>query len=199
MHSSYYTVRMYSITSTSFKYTLLVLAIITVQVGALFFIGHPWICTCGYVEFWHGEVMSSGNSQHLTDWYTFSHIIHGFIFYLFLWALFPKIPLGRRLSIAVGIEAGWEILENSDFIMNRYRETALALDYYGDSIINSVSDTLSMMAGFILARNLPVWSIVALGIAFEIYTGYIIHDNLLLNVVQLIHPFEFISVWQAAV
>ena len=173
--------------------------IILIQIGALFYIGHPWICTCGYIELWHGEVFSSGNSQHITDWYTYSHIIHGFIFYVLLWAVFPKSPILFRLLLAVGIETAWEIFENSEFIMNRYRQTALALDYYGDSIINSVSDTASMVLGFLLARKLPVWSIVLTAIVFEVFTGYMIHDNLTLNIITLIHPFEFISVWQTGV
>jgi len=179
------------------KYILLIAAIVCVQIGALYFIGHPWICTCGYVEVWHGEIFSSGNSQHLSDWYTFSHIIHGFLFYLLLWALFPKSPIWLRLALAVGMEAAWEIFENSEFIMNRYRQTALALDYYGDSIINSVMDTVWMAFGFILTRKLPVWSIVAAALVFEVFTGYMVRDNLILNIITLIYPFDFIGVWQA--
>ena len=191
---------MHSIVNAPKRAFLSVIAvIILIQIGALFYIGHPWICTCGYIELWHGEVFSSGNSQHITDWYTYSHIIHGFIFYVLLWAVFPKSPILLRLLLAVGIETAWEIFENSEFIMNRYRQTALALDYYGDSIINSVSDTASMVFGFFLARKLPVWSIVLTAIAFEVFTGYMIHDNLTLNIITLIHPFEFISVWQTGV
>ena len=191
---------MHSIVNAPKQALLSVIAvIILIQIGALFYIGHPWICTCGYIELWHGEVFSSGNSQHITDWYTYSHIIHGFIFYVLLWAVFPKSPILLRLLLAVGIETAWEIFENSEFIMNRYRQTALALDYYGDSIINSVSDTASMVLGFLLARKLPVWSIVLTAIVFEVFTGYMIHDNLTLNIITLIHPFEFISVWQTGV
>lgn len=185
--------------SLKLKYSLLIGIIVLIQISALYYIGHPFICTCGYVELWHGEIFSSGNSQHITDWYTFSHIIHGFLFYMMLWALFPKSSILQRLMLAVGIEVTWEIFENSEFIMNRYRQTALALDYFGDSILNSVFDTVAMAVGFVMARKLPVWSIILTALLFEVFTGYMVRDNLILNIVTLIHPFEFISLWQTGV
>ena len=142
-------------------------------------------------------MLSSGNSQHLTDWYTFSHIIHGFLFYLLLWLVFPKMSVSKRLLIAMGIEIGWEILENTPMVINRYRQQALAQGYTGDSIINSVVDTLAMMAGFFMARKWPVWSIVAIGLGMELFAGIMIRDNLTLNVLNLIHIFPAVSRWQA--
>lgn len=142
-------------------------------------------------------MLSSGNSQHLTDWYTFSHIIHGFLFYLLLWLVFPKMPVSKRLLIAMGIEIGWEILENTPMVINHYRQQALAQGYTGDSIINSVVDTLAMMAGFFMARKWPVWSIVAIGLGMELFVGMMIRDNLTLNVLNLIHIFPAVSRWQA--
>lgn len=173
------------------------LALVAVQAFALFLFGQPPICTCGYVKLWEGVVLSPGNSQHLTDWYTFSHIIHGFLFYLILWYFFPRTPVAWRLAAAVGIEAAWEIIENTPLVIQHYREQALAQGYTGDSILNSVSDTCTMIVGFFLARKLPVWSIVALALALELWVGYEIRDNLTLNIINLLHHFDFIAKWQS--
>lgn len=171
--------------------------IIAIQAGALFLFGQPPICTCGYVKFWEGIVLSSGNSQHLTDWYIFSHIIHGFLFYLLLWVIFPKMSAGKRFLIAIGIEVAWEIIENTPMVIQHYREQALAQGYTGDSIINSVFDTLSMVVGFFMAKKWPIWSIVFIAIGLELFTAYMIRDNLMLNILNFIHVFPAISAWQA--
>jgi hypothetical protein len=178
-------------------YLFLAAAIIALQAVVLLAMGQPPICTCGTVKLWHGVVLSPENSQHLTDWYTFSHIIHGFGFYLLLWLAAPRTPIGLRLVLAVVIEAGWEILENSPIIIDRYRQQALAQGYVGDSVINSVCDTLAMVFGFWLARILPVRLVIALTVAMELFVGIMIRDNLTLNIIQLIHPSAAISRWQA--
>ena len=160
--------------------------------------GRPPICTCGTVKLWVGDVLGPENSQQLTDWYTFTHLIHGFILYLFLWIVAPRTSFALRFAIAVGLEATWEIIENTPFIIERYRDLAMAQGYSGDSIINSVGDTLAAVIGFVLARKMSVRSTIGIAIALELFLGFMIHDNLTLNVIQLILPNGIVSRWLAS-
>ena len=179
------------------RYWFLALGLVAVMAGILLWMGRPPICTCGEVKLWVGTVNGPDNSQHLADWYTPSHIIHGFLFYMLGWLFLRRNPPGDRLLAAVLIEAAWELLENSQYIIDRYREATMALGYNGDSVINSAADVGWMVLGFAIARRLPVWATVAIAVAFELLTLALIRDNLTLNVVMLVAPIDAIRTWQA--
>ena len=175
---------------------VVVTAILALLAAILLWNGRLLICACGYVDLFH-PALDAGNSQHVADWYTLSHIIHGFLFYGFGSWLLRSRPPGARLILAVAIEAGWEVLENSPVIIDRYREATIALGYTGDTVINSVSDVASMALGFAFARRAPVWLTIAVAVGFELLALAVIRDNLTLNVLMLVHPFDVIKAWQA--
>lgn len=156
----------------------------------------PW-CTCGDIKLWHGVVYSSENSQHVSDWFTFTHIVHGFGFYFLLWLVARRFPAGTRFLIAVLLEAAWEVLENTPMIINRYRAVTIALDYYGDSVVNSVSDITAMMIGYWIAFRFPIWMTVAVLIGIEVGLVIFIRDNLTLNILMLLYPLEAVKRWQS--
>ena len=158
---------------------------------------HP-ICTCGTVDLWVGARDSPKTSQMLADWYSFSHIVHGLLFYGALWLVARRVPLGWRFVAALLIEASWELIENTPLVIDRYRTATAALGYSGDSVINSVSDIAMMVVGFLAARKLPVWASIALLVLLELVPLYIIRDNLALNVWMLLWPDKALASWQAA-
>jgi hypothetical protein len=180
----------------------LALATAAAIAAMLLAMGRVPICTCGYVTLWWNDPNSFGNSQMLADWYSFSHIIHGLLFYFFAhllwrkWRLFGGRPAIWALPIAVAFEGFWELLENSPLIIDRYRSVTVNHGYNGDSVLNSLSDIACMTLGFLLASRLPVRASVALAIGFELFTLWAIRDNLTLNVLMLVWPVEAIRVWQ---
>jgi hypothetical protein len=174
------------------------LVIVVGAAAAEYAMGRVPMCTCGTIKLWHGVVKSSENSQHLTDWYTFTHVVHGYLFYFLLWLVAPRWSFAQRLLAAVSIESLWEVLENSPIIIDRYRTATFSLEYYGDSIINSMSDIVAMAIGFTIAARLPVAITVLLGIASEALLAYAIRDNLLINIIMLVHPIDAIKAWQEA-
>jgi hypothetical protein len=180
-----------------FAYVLISLSIIAAAALILHLMGQPLICRCGTVKLWEGDVASAENSQHLVDWYSPSHVIHGLLLYGLLWLTARRWSFGPRALTALLIESGWEILENSPIIIDRYREATISLGYHGDSVINSVSDIVFMLIGFALAARLPVAVSVALAILLELVVGYMIRDNLTLNIIMLIWPIDAIRAWQA--
>jgi Protein of unknown function (DUF2585) len=160
--------------------------------------GRTPICGCGTVKLWQGMVHSAENSQQILDWYSFTHVTHGFLLYLLTWLLLPRHPFGTRLLVAVLLECAWEIVENSDLVINRYRVGTISYDYFGDSIINSVADVLCMIVGFLLAHRLPVWSVIALAVVSELVLAYVIRDNLTLNALMILYPLQAVKDWQNA-
>jgi len=176
--------------------SLIALCIIGVTAAIHYAAGRPLICKCGYVKlFWWGPRGAPGESQHFLDIYATSHVLHGMLFYFFLWLVCRgHLSVWARLVIAVLLESGWELFENSSYMIARYQSADVT--YSGDTIVNSVGDMLSMMVGFLIAARVPAWVSVLLLIGAELGVLVLVRDNLTLNLVNLIHPVEWISKWQ---
>lgn len=172
------------------------LAIAAAAAVMLWAMGRVPICECGEVKLWHGEVISAENSQHLTDWYSPTHVLHGLLFYLGLALVLPRSRPGTRLVLATLVEAAWELVENTDVAIERYREATIALDYYGDSIVNSAGDIAFTWLGFLIAARAPVWLSVALFLMVEAALALAIRDGLVLNILMLVWPLEAVLDWQ---
>ena len=174
--------------------TLLILA---AAAAILLAMGRPPICTCGTIELWVSEGDSPKTSQMLADWYSPSHVIHGFLFYAALWLFARRWPVERRFLVALALEVSWELLENTDWAINRYREATIAIGYTGDSILNTMSDIAMMALGFWLARKLPLWLTVALAVMLEAAALVAVRDNLTLNIWMCAWPTDAVRAWQA--
>ena len=172
-------------------------ALVGLQALVLLWWGQPVTCACGTIKLWEGVVLGSGNSQHITDWYTFSHLIHGVIFYWLLGRFFPQMSLWAKFFLAVGVEVAWELLENTPLVIDYYRQQALAQGYVGDSVLNSVCDTVAMAVGFVAAWRLPRWVVIGGAVVLEAVTLYFIRDGLVLNVLNFAYQFDFIKNWQS--
>lgn len=174
------------------------IAVLALTGGIELWMGRSPFGPDGRFGWWDGNIWSSENSQRLADPYSFSHVVHGMLFYAALWLVARKLPVRHRLMIALLVEAGWEILENSPLIINRYREATIALGYVGDSVMNSLSDILMMVIGFLFAWRARPWVTVTAIIVMEAGCAWWVRDNLTLNVIMLIHPVEAIKHWQLA-
>ena len=174
------------------------IAVIVLTAGVELWMGRSLLGPDGKFGWWEGNIWSSENSQRLADPYSFSHLVHGILFYALLWSFARKLPVRHRLLMALALEASWEILENSPLIINRYREATISLGYVGDSVLNSMSDIIMMTMGFLFASRVPARVSGAVVIIMEIGCAFWIRDNLTLNIIMLIHPFEAIKHWQMA-
>ena len=183
---------------TSRRAALAALAIVILAAGVLLAMGRNPICTCGAVDLWVAGRDSPRTSQMLADWYSFSHIVHGFLFYAALWLIAREWPIERRFLSALVVEAAWEIVENTPMVIDRYRTATAALGYTGDSVINSVSDIAMMALGFLAARRLPLSASIAIVLLLELVPLLVIRDNLTLNVWMLLWPSEALRAWQAS-
>ncbi len=175
---------------------LAVAAILVVTAFLLQQQGRVWWCACGHLNAWAGDIWSSHNSQHLFDPYSFTHVLHGVLFFGLLAWLLPRMPLVWRLTAVIAFEAAWEVLENSQVIIRRYREATIGLGYEGDSIANSMADILCCVLGCLLARRMGFWRSAVLFVVTEVVLLVWIRDNLTLNVLMLTFPVEAIKTWQ---
>ena len=175
---------------------LLMFGVVLVAMLTLWFEGRVWWCQAGDKSLWVWDIWSTHNSQHLIDPYSFTHVLHGILEFWLLGLIFRKVPLVWRLLIAVMIEGAWEIAENSSYVINRYREVTISLDYFGDSIINSISDILCCATGFLIGYKLRFWRSLILFLATEAVLIFWIRDSLLINIIMLLYPIDAIKAWQ---
>jgi len=184
-----------AVSATRPKPLITLIIVLGAAIAILWVMGRSPICTCGIVTLW-GRA-GPAQSQMLADWYSPSHIVHGFLFYAALHWLWPKASIERRFIVAMLVEAAWEIIENTPMVIDRYREATIALGYSGDSILNSASDIAMMAVGFLAARRLPIWASVGIVLLLELIPLIVIRDNLTLNVWMLLAPTDAIRTWQA--
>ena len=175
--------------------TLAALLMLLATVAILLAMGRPPICACGEVDLW-GSV-GPRQSQMLADWYSPSHLVHGFLFYGVLHLLARRWTVERRFLVALFVEAAWEVIENTPAVIDRYRESTIALGYVGDSIVNNMSDIAMMAVGFLAARRLPLWASVVVVLVLELIPLLVIRDNLFLNVWMLLAPNQAVLNWQS--
>jgi hypothetical protein len=163
---------------------------------ALRFEGRLWMCACGTIKPWVGDTCSSDNSQHFLDPYAFTHVLHGVAFYWIISWLWPRMRSSRQILLAIALEAAWEIFENTNFVIERYRTATAALGYTGDTVVNSLGDIICCLVGFLIAQRLGFRRSLIAFIVFELILILWIKDSLLLEILMLISPIEAIKSWQ---
>lgn len=178
------------------RYAIFLIIIASIAASILFIMGRTPFCACGYIRLWSGNIWSNENSQQLSDPYSFTHFLHGIGAYGLLYIVARPLPLGTRAVIAMAGEATFEVIENTDTVINRYREETLSLNYYGDSIANSVSDIIIFALGFLFASRVSRHTSIIVFILTEIALMVWIHDSLFINIIMLLYPIEAIKLWQ---
>lgn len=179
--------------------TIVIVALVIISTIMLALQGRVLWCEAGDYLPWSWAVMSRHNSQHLIDPYSFTHILHGILEFWLIGLVFSRVPLAWRFVIAIFIESTWEVVENTSYVINRYREATISLDYFGDSIINSLADILCCGIGFVIAKKIGYWRSLALFIVTETILIFTIRDSLILNIIMLIYPLDAIKSWQTGV
>lgn len=172
-------------------FALLAAAVVFLQIQ-----GRVWWCQAGDYAPWAWNIWSTHNSQHVVDPYSFTHVLHGVLEFWLIGLIFRRMPLAWRLVLAVAVESSWEVAENSSYIINRYREETISLDYFGDSIINSIADILCCASGFVIAYYLRFWRSLFLFVVTEAVLIMTIKDSLIINIIMLIWPVDAIKAWQ---
>ena len=176
----------------------IIAALIVLAGGLELAMGRPLKYRNGPVRFWSGNVRSDQNSQQIADPYTFTHFTHGALFYGLTWLTMRPATVATRMIAAIGLESAWEVYENTETVVERYRKSTISLGYYGDSVINSAADILACLVGFLLAWRLPKTVTIAWVVAFEVMLAFWIRDNLTLNILMLIYPIKAVKSWQSA-
>ena len=182
---------------TKYRTQIAAVAIIVLaSIIALSIQGRVWWCEAGDAWPWSWQVNSRHNSQHLLDPYTFTHVLHGILEFWLIGLVFRKMPMAWRFVIAIFIESSWEVVENTSYIINRYREATISLDYFGDSIANSLADIVSCGIGFWIAYRVRLWWSAVIFFATEAILLILIRDSLLLNLLMLVWPLDAVKTWQ---
>ena len=186
-------------TKTDRRTLLLIVAagvVLMVMVVLLRAQGRLLLCACGQFEIWTSDTCSSNNSQQLFDPYSFTHVLHGFLFFYLVMLVFRRLSRGWQVVLTLALEAAWEVFENSSFVIDRYRTATAALGYQGDTVVNSIGDLACALIGFLIARQVGVRNSLILFVLFELILVLWIHDSLLLQILMLVWPIEAIKAWQ---
>ncbi len=158
--------------------------------------GRLWLCACGSIQLWSGQICSANNSQHFLDPYSFTHVLHGFLFFWLIACLLSRLRASWQLALALAVEAAWEVFENTNFIIDRYRSETAALGYNGDTVVNSFGDILCCLIGFVVAQRLGLRRSLVVFAVLELILIVWIKDSLLLEILMLVVPIDAVRAWQ---